>query len=602
MDRIKHNKITQQRWFLPVVCLVSFVFGWWYLSITTCAPLGGDDEIINLQNYYYVTHTPWWQVVLTHLKEIGQQLLLQSPRFRPFSSPPVRSLNSWFLGDLVVYRLYILAWTYADIALTAWLTAKATRSKELGVLAFCLLPMMFSLWQDATGNSMYSYGALAQSTLLPVLLAGLCMLRWADTRHTRWAVFSAFWMFMACGTFEIGFTYIAALFGVAWLYTGSGKVLPALRFCVAPLAGEIVSFGFNMGSRAVNALRAAGILEGSHGDLGGVSPNFDLPVALRTWIMQMSAGFPLNAMIFGKIKPSNVQWSDVVCGVALAVCVIAALAVLHRLPTRKENLLLFLTGLALLSAPALLIGISPKYQNGINVDWRHGYIPQTVESFGVGLMAVAVFVVLLRFVRGKNWWAKLRPVCSVLLAAGMAFSVVWQRSAARSYEKGGRAYTVFAEGVEAGLADAAGTDIPVVTDYPIWGGDLEAGTAFFLRYADTETNAHSLAVWRIETHTEETVCRLGFALGSDKHTDLSWIGTAADANLDTVTDVTVYLPKQVDTSTARAYTTRTADGTETEYTQPLSELALTPANNGGSLVTLAADAPIVGDTLRLVSQ
>ena len=75
----------------------------------------------------------------------------------------------------------------------------------------------------------------------------------------------------------------------------------------------------------------------------------------------------------------------------------------------------FLTGLALLSAPALLIGISPKYQDGINVDWRHGYIPQTVESFGVGLMAVAVFVVLLRFVRGRNWWPKLRPVCSVLL-------------------------------------------------------------------------------------------------------------------------------------------------------------------------------------------
>ena len=106
--------------------------------------------------------------------------------------------------------------------------------------------------------------------------------------------------------------------------------------------------------------------------------------------------------------------------VALAACVMAVLALLDRLPTRKENLLLFLTGLALLSAPALLIGISPKYQDGINVDWRHGYIPQTVESFGVGLMVVAVFVVLLRFVRGKNWWPKLRPVCSMLLAAGMA--------------------------------------------------------------------------------------------------------------------------------------------------------------------------------------
>lgn len=596
MERNNLKKITGNRWFLPVVCAVSFVFGWWYLSITTCAPLGGDDEIINLQNYYYITHTPWWQVVLTHAKEILNQLALQSPRFRPFSSPPVRSLNSWFLGDLVVYRLYILAWTYADITLTAWLTAKATHSKKLGALAFCLLPMMFSLWQDATGNSMYSYGALAQSTLLPVLLAGLCMLRWQDTKHLRWAVFSAFWMFMACGTFEIGFTYIAALFGFAWLYTGSGKMRPALRLCLAPLAGEIISFGFNMGSRAVNAMRDTGAT-----DIGGISPNFDLPLVLRTWVMQMSAGFPLNAMIFGKIKPSNVQPSDVICGIALAICVVAALAVLDRLPTRKENLLLFLTGLALLSAPSLLIGLSPKYQDGINVDWRHGYIPQTVESFGVGLMAVAVFVVLLRFVRGKNWWPKLRPVCSVLLAAGMAFSVVWQRSAARSYEKGGRAYTVFAEGAEAGLADAAGTETPVVTDYPVWGGDLEAENAFFLRYADTDTNAHSLAVWRTESHDEATVCRLGFALGSDKRTDISWLGTAADDNLDTVTGVTVYLPKQADPAGTLAYTTRAADGTETEHTQPLAELAQTKAENGGTLVTLPETAPIVGDTLRLQS-
>lgn len=596
MEQTRLKKIMQSRWFLPAVCAVSFVFGWWYLSITTVCALGGDDELINLQNYYAVTHMPWQEVVRINWNTILGQLKLQSARFRPFSSPPELSLNAWFLGDLVVYRLYILAWTYADITLTAWLTAKATHSKKLGALAFCLLPMMFSLWQDATGNSMYSYGALAQSTLLPVLLAGLCMLRWQDTHHMGWAVLSAFFMFMACGTFEIGFTYIAALFGFAWLYTGSGKMRPALRLCLAPLAGEIISFGFNMGSRAVNAMRDTGAT-----DIGGISPNFDLPLVLRTWAMQMSAGFPLNAMIFGKIKPSNVQPSDVICGIALAICVVAALAVLDRLPTRKENLLLFLTGLALLSAPSLLIGLSPKYQNGINVDWRHGYIPQTVESFGVGLMAVAVFVVLLRFVRGKNWWAKLRPVCSVLLAAGTAFSVVWQRSAARSYEKGGRAYTVFAEGVEAGLADAAGTETPVVTDYPVWGGDLEAENAFFLCYADTDTNAHSLAVWRTESHEEATVCRLGFALGSDKHTDISWLGTAADDNLDTVTGVTVYLPKQADPAGTLAYTTRAADGTEIEYTQPLAELAQTKAENGGTLVTLPETAPIVGDTLRLQS-
>lgn len=107
--------------------------------------------------------------------------------------------------------------------------------------------------------------------------------------------------------------------------------------------------------------------------------------------------------------------------------------------------------------------------------------------------------------------------------------------------------------------------------------DLEAEKRLFLRYADTDTNAHSLPVWRTESHDEATVCRLGFALGSDKRTDISWLGTAADDNLDTVTGMTVYLPKQTDLAGTLAYTTRAADGTETEHTQPL---AGTGANQG----------------------
>ena len=178
---MKLQKITQKRWFWPLVCAVSVVFGWWYLSIVTCAPLGGDDELINLQNYYYITHTSFARSVLDYLGDLWEQFSLQNGRFRPFSSPPVRGLTSWFLGDLVGYRLYILAWTYADIVLTAWLVGKASRNKKLGIACLCLLPMMFSVWQDSTGNSLYSYGALVQSTLLPALVAGLAVLRWQAT-------------------------------------------------------------------------------------------------------------------------------------------------------------------------------------------------------------------------------------------------------------------------------------------------------------------------------------------------------------------------------------------------------------------------------------
>lgn len=499
---MKLQKITQKRWFWPLVCAVSVVFGWWYLSIVTCAPLGGDDELINLQNYYYITHTSFGQSVLDYLGDLWEQFSLQNGRFRPFSSPPVRGLTSWFLGDLVGYRLYILAWTYADIVLTAWLVGKASRNKKLGIACLCLLPMMFSVWQDSTGNSLYSYGALVQSTLLP-----------------------------------------------------------------------------------------AGILAGSVSQIEGISPNFDLPAILRTWAMQMSAGFPLNAMLFGKMRPGKIYPVDVLCGVMVAGAAVAALAALDKLPNKKQNLLLFLSGLAMLSAPALLIGLSPKYQQPGQVDWRHGYIPQTVESFGVGLMALAVLVMLLRRARGKSWWPGGRAVLYGLLAVCMAGSVVWQRAATRSaYDQGGRAYTVFGDGVAAGLAADCG-DTPVVTDYMIWGGHEVAENAFFLRYGDLDADAHALQVWRTEDHADdEAVYRVGFTLGQARHYDIAWCGLGHGADPDVLTDVEVWLPAGTFLYDVLYYTT--ADGEEVRREVYLDK--------NGSMITL--DGEILADSIRLASR
>ena len=62
---------TEKRWFWPAVCLLSLAAGWWYLSIITCAPLGGDDEIINLQNYYFVQHHTFGRDI-GHTAALGQ--------------------------------------------------------------------------------------------------------------------------------------------------------------------------------------------------------------------------------------------------------------------------------------------------------------------------------------------------------------------------------------------------------------------------------------------------------------------------------------------------------------------------------------------------
>ena len=585
---MKLQKLTEKRWFWPLVCAVSVVFGWWYLSITTCAQLGGDDEIINLQNYYYITHTSFGQSVLDYLGDLWAQFTLQFGRFRPFSSPPVRGLTSWFLGDLVVYRLYILAWTYADILLTAWLVGKASRNKKLGIACLCLLPMVFSVWQDSTGNSLYSYGALVQSTLLPALVAGLAVLRFYDTGHKRWAVLAGYCAFQCCATFEIGFTYIVPIFGLAWLYTD--KVRDALRLSVPVFLGECVTLAFNMGARLVNSLRAAGILEGNVQQIDGVSPNFDIPAILRTWIMQMSAGFPLNALLVGKVRPGAIHPADILCGVMVAGAAVAALAALDKLPNKKQNLLLFLTGLAMLSAPSLLIGLSPKYQQPGQVDWRHGYIPQTVESYGVGLMALAVLVLLLRWARGKAWWPKRRAVLYGLLAVGMAGSVVWQRAATRSaYAQGGRAYTVFGESVSAGLTAEIDDETPIVTDFMVWGGNEVAENAFFLRYGDQDANAHALQVWRTENHADDEIAwRLGFTLGADKSTDIAWCGLGSGSELTALTDVTVYMPAGTPQSATLCYTTADGEDVRTEvYTE-----------KDGTTISLDGET-VLADSIRL---
>ena len=65
-------------------------------------------------------------------------------------------------------------------------------------------------------------------------------------------------MFQCCATFEIGFTYIVPIFGLAWLYTD--KARDALRLSIPVLLGECVTLAFNMGARLVNTLRETGVL------------------------------------------------------------------------------------------------------------------------------------------------------------------------------------------------------------------------------------------------------------------------------------------------------------------------------------------------------
>ena len=100
---------------------------------------------------------------------------------------------------------------------------------------------------------------------------------------------------------------------------------------------------------------------------------------------------------------------------------------------------------------------------------------------------------------------------------------------------------------------------------------------------------------------EGPVYRLGIGRGANERYDIAWLGLGADAALETVADVTVYLPDRAAEGAVLHYTTRAADGAEQEHAVPAQELSTGPAE-GGTWLQLPAEVPIVGDSIRLAEE
>ena len=171
-------------------------------------PLGGDDELINLQNYYYITHTSFGQSVLDYLGDLWTQFTLQnggSGCLLPAAGARADKLVSGGSGRLPpVHSGVDLRGHCAD----RMARRQASRSKKLGIACLCLLPMMFSVWQDSYGQQSVALMVRWCSTLLPALVG--VGWRAALTGHRAQAVGRAgrVLRFQCCATFEIGFTYI----------------------------------------------------------------------------------------------------------------------------------------------------------------------------------------------------------------------------------------------------------------------------------------------------------------------------------------------------------------------------------------------------------
>ncbi len=566
------------RWFWWVLGAVALVAAVGYLRVTLLAPLGGDDQINNLNSYIELTGTSAIALLQRELTDIGKALTLQNSRFFPFSSLPI-TVRFWFKGSIDRYRLFIIGHTLVDAALAGLLVSKATGGKHLGKALFALTPLMICLWSDYSTNAMYSYEALPQMALFPALLAGLCMVALHHTGHRRWALLAGLCTFWTCGTYELGYTYIFMLGFLALLL--EPKFLRAVCLGLPCLAGELVALFYYVMSARLNA---------SGGGYNGVQPSLDVPAALRTWVQQMSAAFPLNPILFADYHPTSITAGDVFWPLLLAAVCAAVLCLGWVRLSRRQAFCLFAMGAVMLAGPALLIGLSSKYQE-IWVSWTEAYIPAAVESFGVAVMLLTLLVVLFQLARRGPWW--LPPVLAVVVVVGLTACGAYQRACTRQqYDNGARdTYEFLCDSVEAGLAEDVPETSPLVCKFNVWGSDKGAQEAFFRRYGGVRRNAYHVDSWEKDPQPNgEDIYFLCYIRDYEGY-DVAWLAHVTDVMTRYADSVKIYIRgREVPADATLSYITVGADGSENWQEVCIADLPRTePDENGDYFVTLEGE-------------
>lgn len=552
--RVKWNA----KWLFVFLCIAALAAGGVYLSITRLAPLGGDDCINNLWKYDTVTHQTLWETLKMNFEEIGRALTLRSDRFFPFYFP-LRSL-CWFLyGTIDSYRMYIIACTLVTAAVLGCVLYRTTGSRNAGLAFLALLPLMLCLWSRHSENAMYSYEALPQITLLPALISMLCTVNWSKNRHLRWAIAAWFFMFFSCGTYEIGYVFLAAIgFFCLMLHD---KFWDAVKTGIPALLGALTALAFWVGSNLL-ASRNGGVY-------AGFKMNLDLQEVGLTWLRQMSAAFPLNPLLLGGAAVSQVKPQDVLLPLILAGITVYAIVSNTQRLSGKQLALVFCAGLSILMFPALLLALTEKYQSDAWISWTHGYISHTVESFGVGLMLLVLLILVFQRFCRTGVRRIVFIVAAVLLLTSMG---AFQRAATRENYEGTRtAYDLRVDSVEQGLLDEVPDNAILLGNTMVWGESHEAQEWFVKRYADRKLTAGYGPFWTEPKDPAAPIWLMHLWEDGQGHA-IVWVGEAVDDASTLVRNPKIFIDETLAPANAMLRYTRVADGVLEDCMIPLDEM------------------------------
>lgn len=502
----------------------------------------------------------------------------------------------YYVG-LRVYKFVIVLITIVNSMLLAKVIYKLTNSQRLKWLIVWSFPVLINL-DCSYFNAMFGFHCLLQVCFLLTILAVLLYIKFEESQSYKYQIISSILWGMALGTYEVSYV-MCFVFLVVSVFFNKRIVIAIKRIWPQIIVG-LGWLVFNCYARLHASYEYAGTsIMISTQSIEAFFKQLSGSTTIGNWITLKEL---LEAYSLTKYLNQN--------GIRYIILIIIALVCLMVIMNMKNDIkngtYSIMCGLIVLLLPAVLIGISERYQ--VEVDWRKAYLPGYVSCCG---MCVCISTVAC-MVKCKN--GILKKIFSVTCITVSLFTLLFNQiisdiTVSNADKKVYNKHEFVAEALESEILGGFSEDL-----YLIDGNNQWHDTASYYAY-ELERKVEA-ASWKqlyvIDDVGEMSLSELGHALQSQrfiysffKSQKYNVVAEIVSFELEKNDDNSVtkqmytnhfniYIPNR-----SKAIGIKYEDSMGRGYHVPFSELTIQNSSDTGVVYTIQLENEIDANTIAL---
>lgn len=396
----------------PVVWLLLLLTGV-VMSVILKSGFYTDDIILSYQSKYFIWETG--TDVRAYLGVVVQSWLNQG-RFFPVSNIYV-SLLMHYVSSAFVYKLLILLFVVLNVYVFGAFIRRLTGSRDFSLLAMAVVPVCLQI--RAYHDGLVAYHLLMQVVFLLLLLSAMALQQFLIKKRPVWLLVSLVPYTIGLLTYEVFYISIFLLCFLVFFYEAesirrafSWRNIKHTFFIILPYF--LIMTGLFL--LVLHVKKVYGV------SYEGIQAEFSPVNVFITAAKQAFAAVPLSYHLLCNDNLEHIfhnnpitilrtaKLQDFAAAIFLAVL---SYQVLKKKWALQNKYSLLGIALTLLLAPAVLIGISARYQK--ELFWGIGHIPVYLEYFGITLLGILIVGGLLYKLKKEKLRRLAAGFCSFIL-------------------------------------------------------------------------------------------------------------------------------------------------------------------------------------------